>query len=410
MSRALAYLVAARRSEIKELDHLSHTCELVLAINALVHALQQERGAANLFLASAGSRFAALRHEQIKASDAALIQVHAWLDEKGAPLDAGPRLLTRIAQALQALDALPDLRAAIDQQGLSAAVATERYHRLIGVLLALVFEAADIAVDPTISRLLVALFHLMQGKEFAGQERALGASAFASGQITANQASRLEYLIEMQEQSWQRFEDLADDLKADWRALQATLALSQLERLRRILLAAHTRPLDAAQADSWFTCCTQRMDQFHHLEIHLAGKLRALCQQRSVLCQQELEDPHQQTLSEVDDWPPLLAFTVQIDPAAERSVAPRLTQAVVDLLHEQARRLHDLTEELNRVKTSLNERKLIDKAKTMLMTHHGLKEEEAYRLLRQNAMNKNLRLVDVAQTVLSFAEMLPGKP
>lgn len=35
-------------------------------------------------------------------------------------------------------------------------------------------EAADVAADPAVSRLLVALFNLMQGKEFAGQERADG--------------------------------------------------------------------------------------------------------------------------------------------------------------------------------------------------------------------------------------------
>ena len=38
----------------------------------------------------------------------------------------------------------------------------------------IIFEAADIASDPTITRLLVALFNFMQAKEYAGQERAWG--------------------------------------------------------------------------------------------------------------------------------------------------------------------------------------------------------------------------------------------
>ncbi|MFX5563044.1 nitrate- and nitrite sensing domain-containing protein, partial [Acinetobacter baumannii] len=77
-------------------------------------------------------------------------------------------------------------------------------------LLALVFEAADVAVDPQISRLLVALFNLMQGKEFAGRERAAGAAAFVTGKITREQEQTIETQIEMQEQALRRFESFAE--------------------------------------------------------------------------------------------------------------------------------------------------------------------------------------------------------
>ena len=52
---------------------------------------------------------------------------------------------------------------------------------MVDVCLTVVFEAADSACDPDIARKLVALFHFMQGKELAGQERATGAAVFASG-------------------------------------------------------------------------------------------------------------------------------------------------------------------------------------------------------------------------------------
>ena len=69
----------------------------------------------------------------------------------------------------------------VRQRATTAGEATQHFSRVIAALLALVFEAADVAAEPAVSRLLVALFNLMQGKELAGQERASGAAAFAAG-------------------------------------------------------------------------------------------------------------------------------------------------------------------------------------------------------------------------------------
>lgn len=413
MSRALRYLVAARRSEVNELENLSRTCDLVRAISELVHCLQHERGASNIFLASAGTRYAGSRLERMAASDTALATVSDWLDqaEERNALSGGARLLTRIAIALHALEGLSAIRDDIGNLASTPALATEQYTRLVGSLLALVFESADVAVDPTISRLLIALFHLMQGKEFAGQERAAGAAAFSQGTITATQAASIEYLIEMQEQSLQRFEAFADELTAEWQALQATLPLSQLERMRRILLTAKQRPLDCKQTELWFECCSRRMDEFHHIETHLAGRLQAICRKQVSERLTELEDQKKlfETLAGAEVLPPLAAFTVQINPAAEGGkVGPNLTQAVVEMFQVQSKRLQALTQELAAVRVNLDERKVIERAKGILMARQGLSEEGAYRLLRQNAMSQNRRLADVAQAVMSLAEMLPG--
>jgi AmiR/NasT family two-component response regulator len=54
----------------------------------------------------------------------------------------------------------------------------------------------------------------------------------------------------------------------------------------------------------------------------------------------------------------------------------------------------------------LNERKLVERAKGLLMATRKLSEEDAHKMLRQTAMSQNRRLVDVAQTVLSMADYL----
>jgi AmiR/NasT family two-component response regulator len=81
---------------------------------------------------------------------------------------------------------------------------------------------------------------------------------------------------------------------------------------------------------------------------------------------------------------------------------------VLELVQDQARRLQAMSDELEQVRTSLNERKVIERAKGLLMAHRNLSEDDAYKALRQMAMNQNRRIVEVAGAVLSFADMLPG--
>jgi response regulator NasT len=54
----------------------------------------------------------------------------------------------------------------------------------------------------------------------------------------------------------------------------------------------------------------------------------------------------------------------------------------------------------------LEERKVIDRAKGVLMQARKLSEEKAYALLRTKAMNENKKIVEIAQSVLTAAELL----
>jgi AmiR/NasT family two-component response regulator len=89
---------------------------------------------------------------------------------------------------------------------------------------------------------------------------------------------------------------------------------------------------------------------------------------------------------------------------------PSLTRSVLDLVHEQSQRLHAMAAELDTVRASLSERKVIERAKGLLMAHRQLGEDDAHKLLRQTAMAQNRRLVDVAEAVLSMAHVLPQTP
>ncbi len=129
-----------------------------------------------------------------------------------------------------------------------------------------------------------------------------------------------------------------------------------------------------------------------------------------------------------------LEQTLQVSRAVRRPVAifvdrsdPDMTAAAVEagvgayiidgLKKERMKSILELTvsrfqmfdrirEELDRTKQALEERKLVDRAKGILMRERGLTEEDAYALLRKAAMNENRRVVEVAQSVLTAARLL----
>jgi response regulator NasT len=81
---------------------------------------------------------------------------------------------------------------------------------------------------------------------------------------------------------------------------------------------------------------------------------------------------------------------------------------ILDVAIAQFRECHALRTELERTKTSLKERKVIERAKGILMEQKHLSEEDAYRTLRRLAMDQNKRLVDVAQGLITYAQLLQG--
>jgi response regulator NasT len=65
-----------------------------------------------------------------------------------------------------------------------------------------------------------------------------------------------------------------------------------------------------------------------------------------------------------------------------------------------------LTRELEEARSALEDRKLIDQAKAILIKSRGMSEAEAYSLLRKTAMNQNRKIVEIAQSLITAAGLL----
>jgi response regulator NasT len=65
-----------------------------------------------------------------------------------------------------------------------------------------------------------------------------------------------------------------------------------------------------------------------------------------------------------------------------------------------------LNRELEETRGELESRKVIDRAKGLLMKSRGLSEDEAYALMRKTAMNQNRKIIEIAQSLVTAASLL----
>jgi response regulator NasT len=80
-------------------------------------------------------------------------------------------------------------------------------------------------------------------------------------------------------------------------------------------------------------------------------------------------------------------------------------KSILELTISRFKAFNLLRDELDRTKQQLEERKLVDRAKGILMKQRNMNEEEAYALMRKAAMNENIKLAEVAQSIITAAKL-----
>ena len=433
---AARFLRTAKLCRIRDVEQLLAVSALVRDLSALIHALQKERGASSIYLGSGGTRFAEDRarwQADARALESVLRDRLDLVDEQLDRLSCGAQFYSRAAIALYALDGLPALRDQVSSLALVPQDSVKAFTDIVGHLLSVLFEAADIAADPAISRALVALFNVVQGKEFAGQERATASAGFSRGRFDGVEHGRLAHLIDAQNRAFRIFAEFADPAHAAaFRTALADPAVAEVERMRAVALSDDARhgELSGITPEIWFDRATRRMELLKKVEDRLTDDLRRLCEAKLAQARADLERAE---TGGPDTVLPVAMVLVDAGPAlsglngpssnglssngqgqdgaglyAPDGLPPKLMRSVLDVMQAQSQRLRDVSLELETAKAALNERKVIDRAKGLLMSTRNLSEEEAYKLIRKTAMNQNKRIVEVAEAILSMSDILRG--
>ncbi|MGC5780711.1 ANTAR domain-containing response regulator [Methylobacterium sp. NFXW15] len=81
-------------------------------------------------------------------------------------------------------------------------------------------------------------------------------------------------------------------------------------------------------------------------------------------------------------------------------------KSIIDIAILRFNAFARLQRELSEAKGELADRKLIERAKGILMNLKGLSEEEAYRQLRRKAMNEKRKIADIARAIVTTADLL----
>ena len=140
----------------------------------------------------------------------------------------------------------------------------------------------------------------------------------------------------------------------------------------------------------------------------------------------DIESPSRDTLEDMatlnrDNPHPIVMFTAEdnIDTmriAMRNGVSAYIVdglevsrvKSIVDVAIARFREFHALKTELERARCELEDRKLLDRAKGLLMAHRGLSEPEAYNAIRKLAMDRSQRMVDVARNIIEIMEFVSG--
>jgi two-component system, response regulator / RNA-binding antiterminator len=84
-------------------------------------------------------------------------------------------------------------------------------------------------------------------------------------------------------------------------------------------------------------------------------------------------------------------------------------KTIMDMAISRFNAFSRMERELEEARSELEGRKVIDRAKGILMKSRGLSEEEAYGLMRRTAMNQNRKIAEIAQSLVTAAELLGPK-
>lgn len=87
-------------------------------------------------------------------------------------------------------------------------------------------------------------------------------------------------------------------------------------------------------------------------------------------------------------------------------LAPERVKSVLDVAMARFRHEESMRRELADARTQLSDRKLVERAKGILMSRQGLSEDQAYVKLRKSAMDRGVKIADIAQRIIDAADLL----
>ncbi len=252
--------------------------ESVPLISNLIHQLQRERGASATFVTSKGQALGDVMRNQRTASDKAIAE---WSNDLGGidPSTLGPSFGRALDQAKPAIANILNVRRDIDALSITTPKAAGYYTSTIANLIGLIEATGELSNDQRINAGSRAFVALVKRKELTGQERAVGAGAFAIGEFAPGVHRNFIRLLALQDAQTQAFEK--DATKNEVEALAGIVRGPIVDELARMRAVAAAAPFDkeavkTVAARQWFDTITKYIDLLKSAEDRVAAEFLKL--------------------------------------------------------------------------------------------------------------------------------------
>ena len=270
--------VSRQYAASNELTHLQELAQIAPDISDLVHELQKERGNSAGFIASKGG---AVFDERLTAQRQATNEVRAHFNEVMNAFDAasfGEAFAKRLKSARDSVGELDAKRKSVSDLSFTVPDMAKYYTGTITKLLDVVGDMAILSSEVHITDEIAAYVNLLQAKERAGIERAMGAAGFSKGAFAPAVHERFISLIAQQQAFIKGFKLFA--LPEQLTFYNETVkgeAVEDVERMRRIAIAnPHGGDLEGIEAGYWFDRITEKIELMRRVEDRVAQDLRAM--------------------------------------------------------------------------------------------------------------------------------------
>ena len=270
------YLLIEKRHVSSEMESLNDLARLGPVVSALVHEMQKERGASAGFIGSKGQKFTqklSEQREQTNAKNTALTEACKAFDVAAY----GPGLLGKVEAMRKALARLDSVRGQVSGLSITVPRMAGYYTLTIAKLLSIVEEMAVLSTNAEVANAITAYTSLLQGKERAGLERAMGSVGFSAGRFAPPIYRRFLQLIAMQDTFLGVFQNYATaEQKALYEKTVSGHAVDEADRMRKIAIESITTGnTGGIEGPYWFDAITHKIDRLKVVEDKIAGDLRA---------------------------------------------------------------------------------------------------------------------------------------
>lgn len=247
----------------REMKHIEALAEISPEISALVHEMQKERGISAGFIGSNGAGgFQSRLDSQKTLTDKALLQLKEHLTTFNGK-SYGEDFENSLKQALDGLGPLADMRGRVASLDASVADMAGYYTKTIAGLLSIIEEMVTLSTDGPLSNWISGYVALLQAKERAGIERAMGANGFGSGKFPPAIHQRFLSLIAQQQAYLDSFrvsapEPLVEELDT---FLKTAPAVAEVQAMRDVAIkAGYGAKTQGIKGVDWFDTITKKIE------------------------------------------------------------------------------------------------------------------------------------------------------